>query len=72
MLLSVSRRICSRTGLDSFARRKEGDIILLYKEMSFDDVVVDRFLRYGETLAKVRRKVGYSEVRLPLLVAMRL
>ena len=46
--------------------------MLLYNEMSFEDVVVERFLRYGETLANVRRNVGYNDVRLPLLVAMRL
>jgi len=44
----------------------------LNKEMSFEDVVVDRFLRWGDTLAIVLKNVGYKEVRFPLLVAMRL
>jgi len=45
MLFNVSRRICRSAGLDSLASRKDGDIILLYKEISFEDVVVERFLR---------------------------
>jgi hypothetical protein len=68
----VSRRICKSAGLDSFARRKEGKLIELKREMSFEDDVVERDFRCGDTFARVRRKVGYNNVRFPLLVAMRL
>jgi hypothetical protein len=44
----------------------------LKSEISFDEVVVESPLRWGETFANVRKKVGYSEVRFPLLVAIRL
>ena len=64
--------MCRSAGLDSFARRKVGEAIELKREMSFWEDVVERPLRWGETLARVRRKVGYNSVRLPLLVAMRL
>ena len=72
ILLKDSRRMCRSTGFDSFARRKEGEDIELNKEMSFEEAVVERFLRWGETFAIVRRKVGYNDVKLPLLVAIRL
>jgi len=72
MLFMVSRRMCRSAGLDSLARRKDGEDMELNKEMSFEDVVVERFLRWGDTFAIVRRKVGYNDVKLPLLVAMRL
>jgi len=72
MLDSVSRRMCKRPGLDSFARRKEGEDSELKRDMSFWEDVVERDFRWGEMFAKVRRNVGYNKVRFPLLVAMRL
>jgi len=44
----------------------------LNNEINFEEVVVERFLRNPETLAKVRRKVEYNDVKFPLLVAIRL
>jgi hypothetical protein len=44
----------------------------LKREISFWEDVVERAFRCGDTLARVRRKVGYNNVRLLLLVAMRL
>ena len=64
--------MCNNAGLDSLANKKEGELIELNNEINFDEVVVERFFRNPETLARVRRKVGYNDVRLPLLVAMRL
>jgi len=68
----VSRRMCKRAGLDSFARRKEGEDIELKRDKSFWEDVVERDFKWGETFARVRRNVGYNNVKLPLLVAMRL
>lgn len=45
MLFIVSRRICNNAGLDSLARRNDGELIELNNEMSLDDAVVERFLR---------------------------
>jgi hypothetical protein len=72
ILERVSRRMCNKAGLDSLARRKVGEAIELKREISFWEDVVERAFRCGDTLARVRRKVGYNNVRLPLLVAMRL
>ena len=41
----VSRRMWRSAGFDSLARRKEGEDMELKREMSFDEVVVERFLR---------------------------
>ena len=38
----VSRRMWRRAGFDSLERRKEGDVIELNREMSFEEVVVER------------------------------
>lgn len=45
MLLMASRRMCSRAGFDSLARRNDGELIELNNEMSLEEVVVDRFRR---------------------------
>jgi hypothetical protein len=64
--------MCNNAGLDSLERRKDGEIIELNNDTSFEDVVVERFLRWGDTFAIIRRNVGYNDVRFPLLVAIRL
>jgi len=45
MLLMASRRMWRRAGLDSFARRNDGELIELKREISFEEVVVERFRR---------------------------
>lgn len=72
MLFIVSSRICNKAGLDSLASKKDEELIELNKEISFDEVVVDKFFKWGEIFAIVRKNVGYNVVKFPLLVAIRL
>jgi hypothetical protein len=72
MLVIVSRRMWRSAGFDSLASKNDGEIIELKRDISFDEVVVESCFSCGDTFAMVRRKVGYNDVKLPLLVAMRL
>jgi hypothetical protein len=45
MWVIVSRRIWSNAGLDSFAKRNDGDVIELNREINFEEVVVESCFR---------------------------
>jgi len=45
MLDIVSRRMCNSAGFDSFASKNEGEIIELNRDISFEEVVVERDFR---------------------------